>query len=113
MPTYEYQCNKCKAVYDLRQGFDAETTHTCEECGKGIAKRVLHAPPVVFKGSGWYATDSRNKTSAVTDNSDSKSDGDDSSSTGTSSETATTETKPKAKAKAEPKSTSSESAATT
>lgn len=73
MPTYEYQCNACKAVYELRQGFDAETTHKCEECGKGTAKRVLHAPPVVFKGSGWYATDSRNKSSAVTD-SESKSD---------------------------------------
>ena len=44
MPTYEYQCNSCKAVYELRQGFDAETTHKCEECGKGTAKRVLHAP---------------------------------------------------------------------
>lgn len=73
MPTYEYQCNACKAVYELRQGFDAETTHKCEECGKGTAKRILHAPPVVFKGSGWYATDSRNKSSAITD-SDSKSD---------------------------------------
>ena len=73
MPTYEYQCNACKAVYELRQGFDAETTHKCEECGKGTAKRVLHAPPVVFKGSGWYATDSRNQSSAVTD-SESKSD---------------------------------------
>jgi predicted nucleic acid-binding Zn ribbon protein len=60
-------------VYELRQGFDAETTHKCEECGKGTAKRILHAPPVVFKGSGWYATDSRNKSSAITD-SDSKSD---------------------------------------
>ncbi len=67
MPTYEYHCPRCKASYELRQGFDAETTHTCEECGKGTAKRVLHAPPVVFKGSGWYVTDSRNKSSAVTD----------------------------------------------
>lgn len=73
MPTYEYQCNACKAVYELRQGFDAETTHKCEECGKGTAKRILHAPPVVFKGSGWYATDSRNKSSAITD-SESKPD---------------------------------------
>ena len=75
MPTYEYQCKSCKAVYELRQGFDAETTHTCEECGKGIAKRVLHAPPVVFKGGGWYATDSRNSKSAMTDP-ESKSDTD-------------------------------------
>jgi len=67
LPTYEYHCPGCKASYDLRQGFDAETTHTCEECGKGTARRVIHAPPVVFKGSGWYVTDSRNKSSAVTD----------------------------------------------
>ena len=74
MPTYEYQCGSCKAVYELRQGFDAETTHTCEECGKGTAKRVLHAPPVVFKGSGWYVTDSRNKRSAVSDTTSTEAD---------------------------------------
>ncbi|HEX6032519.1 MAG TPA: FmdB family zinc ribbon protein [Tepidiformaceae bacterium] len=68
MPTYEYHCSKCKASYELRQGFDAETSHACEECGKGVAKRVLHAPRVVFKGSGWYVTDSRKATSAISDN---------------------------------------------
>lgn len=65
MPTYDYLCSKCHKQYELRQGFDAPTEHTCEECGKGIAKRVLHAPQVVFKGSGWYVTDSRNKKEAV------------------------------------------------
>lgn len=75
MPTYEYHCPGCKATYELRQGFDAETTHICEECGKSTAKRVLHAPPVVFKGSGWYVTDSRNKSSAISDTaSESQSD---------------------------------------
>ena len=73
MPTYEYQCNACKAVYELRQGFDAKTTHKCEECGKGTAKRVLYAPPILFKGSGWYATDNRSKTS-VSGESDSKTE---------------------------------------
>jgi predicted nucleic acid-binding Zn ribbon protein len=48
--------------------------HTCEECGKGTAKRVLSAPRIVFKGSGWYATDSRNKTAAVADNDTSSGD---------------------------------------
>ncbi len=67
MPTYEYHCPACNARYELRQGFDAPTTHSCEECGKGTAKRVLHAPPIVFKGSGWYITDSRNKQSALTE----------------------------------------------
>lgn len=67
LPTYEYHCPKCKATYELRQGFDAETTQKCEECGKGTAKRVLHAPPVVFKGSGWYVTDSKGKSTATTE----------------------------------------------
>lgn len=83
VPIYEYHCPACKSTYELRQGFDAAITHKCEECGKGTAKRVLHAPPVVFKGSGWYATDSRNKSSAMTDSektaSDSGSDSGDSS----------------------------------
>lgn len=67
LPTYEYHCPKCKATYELRQGFSADTTHTCEECGKGIAKRILHAPRVHFKGSGFYATDSKSKSSAVSE----------------------------------------------
>ena len=65
MPTYEYHCATCEATYELRQGFDADTTHTCEECGRGTAKRVLHAPPIVFKGSGWYVTDSRSHNPAI------------------------------------------------
>ena len=65
MPTYEYHCSKCNSNYELRESFEAPTTHTCEECGKGVAKRVLVAPRIVFKGSGWYATDSR-KSQAVT-----------------------------------------------
>lgn len=77
MPTYEYQCNACKAVYELRQGFDAETTHKCEECGKGTAKRILHAPKVLFKGSGWYVTDSKGKNPAASEL-ESKSDSSDS-----------------------------------
>ncbi len=75
MPTYEYHCPKCKSSYDLRQGFDAETTHACENCSKGIAKRVLHAPKVFFKGSGFYVTDSKSKsTAAVTDSASSTSE---------------------------------------
>ena len=67
MPTYEYHCPKCKATYDLRESFSAETTHACVECGKGTAKRVLHAPRVVFKGSGFYATDAKSRSTAVTE----------------------------------------------
>lgn len=64
MPTYDYHCEACGASYELRQGFDAEATHTCEQCNAGTAKRVLHPPRVVFKGSGWYVTDSKKSSSA-------------------------------------------------
>lgn len=67
MPAYDYHCDACGSTYELRQGFDAETSHTCEECGKGTAKRVLTAPRVVFKGSGWYVTDSRKTGTSVDD----------------------------------------------
>lgn len=97
MPTYEYQCNECNVNYDLRQSFSALTTHVCEKCNKGTAKRILHPPTVVFKGSGFYVTDSKNKSKSdsstkstslpnnsdvksTTSNSDKKSSSSDSSS---------------------------------
>ncbi|MGK2964144.1 MAG: FmdB family zinc ribbon protein [Tepidiformaceae bacterium] len=65
MPTYEYHCKRCEATYDLQESFSAATTHRCKECKRGMAKRVLHAPRILFKGSGFYATDSKNKEAAV------------------------------------------------
>jgi putative FmdB family regulatory protein len=67
LPNYDYHCAKCKTTYETREGFDAPTTQKCQECGKGTAKRVLTAPRIVFKGSGFYATDSKSKTTAVAD----------------------------------------------
>ena len=67
MPTYEYKCPSCKKSYEIRESFSAEATHTSQECGKGTAKRVIHAPRVVFKGSGFYSTDSRGTKSAMPD----------------------------------------------
>jgi putative FmdB family regulatory protein len=68
VPTYDYRCDSCKKTYELRESFSAPMEHTCEKCGKGTAKRLLSAPRIVFKGSGWYATDSRGKQSATADN---------------------------------------------
>ncbi len=64
MPTYDYKCTACEHRYEMREGFDAPPRQNCPVCG-GLAKRVLHAPPIVFKGSGFYITDSR-KGSQVT-----------------------------------------------
>ncbi|MEX0785106.1 MAG: FmdB family zinc ribbon protein [Dehalococcoidia bacterium] len=58
MPTYEYSCLDCSHVYEKREGFDAPALQECPSCG-GTARRVLHAAPIVFKGSGFYVTDSR------------------------------------------------------
>lgn len=65
MPRYDYRCDSCGKTYELIQSFSAESAHTCEKCGRGTARRVLSAPPIVFKGSGWYVTDSRNGRSAT------------------------------------------------
>ena len=74
MPTYEYLCESCGARYDKREGFDAPARQKCQVCGKR-AQRVLQAPPIVFKGSGFYATDARgSKGASSTSSGDSKSD---------------------------------------
>jgi len=61
-----YACESCGQRYEKREGFDAPARQKCQHCGK-TANRVLFAPPVVFKGSGFYKTDSRGTASASTD----------------------------------------------
>ncbi len=63
MPTYEYRCSDCANRYETREGFDAPPRQSCPRCG-AQARRVLHAPMIVFKGSGFYVNDSRNKNGA-------------------------------------------------
>ena len=82
MPTYEYRCD-AGHQYEKREGFDAPAKQKCERCGKQ-ASRVLFAPPVVFKGSGFYKTDSRGSSSG----SDSSSSSSGSSSSSNTSDTA-------------------------
>ncbi len=62
MPVYEYECGHCSYRFDMKQGFDEEPEAICPQC-QGRARRVFHAAPVIFKGSGFYATDSRKKSS--------------------------------------------------
>jgi putative FmdB family regulatory protein len=63
VPTYVYKCSNGHQ-YELREGFDAPSRQACTVCGTQ-AKRVLFPPPIVFKGSGFYITDSRKGTTAT------------------------------------------------
>ena len=56
MPIYEYQCGACDHRFEMKQGFDAETTQTCPLCNSA-SKRKFHSPTVIYKGSGFYTTD--------------------------------------------------------
>ncbi len=58
MPTYEYACNSCGAHVEVVQRFDDEPLTTCSRCG-GQLRKVFHPAGIVFRGSGFYATDSR------------------------------------------------------
>lgn len=61
MPIYEYKCTDCSTQFELRHGFDTETELPCPKC-KGKTRRVFSAVPIIFKGSGFYTTDSRKKS---------------------------------------------------
>ena len=56
MPTYEYQCEKCQRVFEVRQRITEPALTTCEVCG-GHIKRLLSPAPFILKGEGWYVTD--------------------------------------------------------
>lgn len=56
MPLYEYQCNSCDHLFEVIQRFSDEPLKECGECG-GEVKKLLSAPAVQFKGTGWYVTD--------------------------------------------------------
>ena len=64
MPLYDYKCKQCGKVTEVRHGFDATHTDPCPSCG-GAVQRVFSAAPIVFKGSGYYVTDSRKSSAAA------------------------------------------------
>jgi len=63
MPTYEYRCSGCGNQFEISQRIDEEPMTVCERCG-GRLRKVFHPAGIVFKGSGFYATDSRAKSKA-------------------------------------------------
>ena len=64
MPTYTYTCTACNDIVEKRQSFSDPPLTTCEQCG-GALRKVIHPVGIVFKGSGWYITDSRSSSSTL------------------------------------------------
>src|SRR3989442_7972963 len=60
MPIYDYRCDHCGHVFSAVQSYKDPPLEKCPNCGKR-PRRLIVAPAVVFKGSGWYKTDSRGK----------------------------------------------------
>ena len=64
MPLYDYACTKCGRTFEVRRGFDETHEEPCAVCGAPV-RRVFNAAPVLFKGSGFYVTDSRRAAPSV------------------------------------------------
>jgi putative FmdB family regulatory protein len=56
VPTYEYECNKCRRVFEVRQRISEPALTTHEGCG-GEVHRLISPAPFILKGEGWYVTD--------------------------------------------------------
>jgi len=80
MPLYEYQCQECGEKMEVVQRFDDEPFTICSSCG-GQLKKLISAPAIQFKGSGFYLTDygksggSATKTPSTSDSGSTSSSG--------------------------------------
>ena len=118
MPTYEYHCDACEHDFEKFQSMSADPIKVCPSCGKKKLRRLIGTGAgLIFKGSGFYITDYRDKGYAEKAKAESGAGGGEAkpseSSTGGSSDAkpaaTTTEAKPAAaEKKAEPKPTASE-----
>ncbi len=107
VPTYSYACKDCGHAFDINQSFSDDALTVCPECG-GQLRKKFGSVGVVFKGSGFYKTDSRDSgskssstsgTSGTEKSSDTSKSTDSGSKTDSTSSTSTTKTESKPAAK--------------
>jgi len=72
VPTYSYQCKECGEAFDAQQSFSDDPLTVCPNCG-GPLRKLFNSVGVVFKGSGFYRTDSRSSKADTTAKSETKS----------------------------------------
>lgn len=74
MPVYTYRCSECGVQFDQTQSFKDEPLVRCPECGKKALKKVFQPVGIVFKGSGFYATDHHSPSGQSHKKNDEKAD---------------------------------------
>ncbi|MCH7607979.1 MAG: FmdB family transcriptional regulator [Chloroflexi bacterium] len=107
LPIYTYKCEANGHEFELRQGFSASPEQACPACGS-TSRRQIHAPAVIYKGSGFYTTDYARKSSDPASAKASSSDG--ASSDGASSDGAASDGSSSRGSKSSPKKDGSSSA---
>ena len=69
MPTYDYICNDCEKMYEYFQSMSDVPMEECPECQKNSLRRVISGGTgLIFKGSGYYLTDYKNKKTQSSEN---------------------------------------------
>ena len=99
MPTYQYACTECGEPLEVVQKFSDDALTECPACG-GRLRKIFSPAAIVFRGSGFYRTDSRSSSSATTTSTPKES---------TKKDDAKTETKSEAKKESSSSSSSSSS----
>lgn len=89
MPIYTYRCEDCGVQFERNQKFSDAPLTRCPECGKKSLRKVYTPVGIVFKGSGFYATDNRSPSGGRGSNSHSESHHEEKSSSSTESKPST------------------------
>ncbi|MDH3260040.1 MAG: FmdB family transcriptional regulator [Acidimicrobiia bacterium] len=84
MPTYEYACKECGERFDVVQSFSDKPLRKHQGCG-GNVQKVFHPAGIIFKGSGFYVTDSKSSSSKSSSSKSSSSKSSDSKSSSSKS----------------------------
>jgi putative FmdB family regulatory protein len=66
MPVYTYRCENCGIQFEKHQSFTDNPLKTCPECKKKALKKVITPTKIIFKGSGFYATDNKSPSGSST-----------------------------------------------
>ena len=72
MPRYDYECQSCRTIFEVKQGFNDEPVANCPSC-HNAARRKFQVVPIIYKGTGFYTTDyarSNVKANGTTESSD-------------------------------------------